>query len=149
MAGARWTSEQLEQHKDRKTKKPQANAVPIKPETKEQQGLIGVFKLRWPKIYETGALFAVPNEGKRDPKNSSRMIAEGLLSNVSDLILLWPVGNYHGACVEMKAKNGKPSKGQLTWLAERKASGYATAVCYGMEEGLQFFDNYINNRLKE
>lgn len=122
------------------------NSVPVIPETRIQQQVIKEFAVRWPKVYRSGALFSVPNQGKRSRGNSMRMKAEGLFSGVSDLLLLWPSGPFHGACVELKTTGGKLSWEQNAWMAERETSGYAIAVCWSVDEAISFFDNYLNGR---
>lgn len=114
-----------------------------KPETNIQQDLVKAFRHRWPEIYASGALFAVPNEGKRSRANASRMKAEGMLSDVADLILLYPSGKFHGACIEMKSVSGRLRPGQSEWLAQREAAGYAVAVCRSVAEGISFFEKYL------
>ena len=142
-----WTSENLEAAQKAALSKrlDKAAKAPTVPETVIQQNVIKEFKLRWPAIYNTGALFATPNEGKRTRANASRMKAEGMVSGVADLVFLWPVGDYCGACVEMKSKVGKLRPEQKDWLKHREISGYATAVCYSEKEAIEFFDKYLNN----
>ena len=117
--------------------------VPEVPETKIQQQLIRAFALKWPKIYASGALFAVPNQGKRSRATASRMKAEGMVKGVTDLILLWPANGYHGAMLEMKAPGGQVSKEQREWMQARAESGYKAGVEYSLEGGLAFFEQYL------
>ena len=114
------------------------------PETRVQQAFIKEFAFRWPQIYQTGALFAVPNEGKRSRATASRMKAEGMRKGVSDLVLLWPSNGFHGAVIELKTKGGKVDAEQLTWQAHRKQSGYAAVVCWSAEEAIEFCKQYLN-----
>ncbi len=120
--------------------------VPDETETKIQQRLIRAFALKWPHIYASGALFAVPNQGKRNRSTASRMKAEGMVKGVADLILLWPSNGYHGAVLEMKAADGKASDSQRDWLAARERSGYKTGVENSFEGGLKFFEDYLNTQ---
>lgn len=113
------------------------------PETKIQQAFIREFAFRWPHIYQRGALFAVPNQGKRSRANASRMKAEGMVKDVSDLILLYPSNGYHGAVIEMKTSGGKVDIGQLTWQAYRREDGYAAVVCWSVEEAIEFCKQYL------
>lgn len=61
------------------------------------------------------ALFAVPNGGRRDAITGAKMKAEGVLSGVSDLILLLPRGGYAALLIEMKIEKGIQSKSQKEW----------------------------------
>lgn len=119
------------------------NNPPVIPETRVQQAFIKEFAYRWPDIYQSGALFAVPNQGKRSRANASRMKSEGMVRAVSDLILLWPSNGYHGAVIEMKTKGGKVDSEQLNWQAHRRQSGYAAAVCWSAEEAINFCIEYL------
>ena len=71
--------------------------------------------------------FSVPNEAKRSPRLANHLKAMGLLSGVSDLVIIRP-GNIDAAEVlflELKAKGKKPSK---TQLAFRDAANHANCT---------------------
>lgn len=114
------------------------------PETVIQQQVVKWFAYTYPEIYKTGALFAVPNEGKRTRATASRMKAEGMFPGVADLILLLPRGGFHGACVEMKAKGGKLTPAQIAWGNARILSGYFVDVCFSYEQAVQTIEQYLN-----
>ena len=114
------------------------------PETVIQQQVVKWFAYTYPEIYKTGALFAVPNEGKRTRATASRMKAEGMFPGVADLILLLPCGGFHGACVEMKAKGGKLTPAQIAWGNARILSGYFVDVCFSYEQAVQTIEQYLN-----
>jgi len=91
--------------------------------------------LRW--------LFHPANGGKRDIKTAVRMRNLGVKAGVSDLILLFPVGYYHGLIIEMKVGKGKLSAFQerfLIWHAER---GYFCRVCYGADHAIKTIKEYF------
>lgn len=146
----RWTAEQLKANKAKSAAPEKKGLVPRKtkavriPETKIQQSVVQWFKERYSDIYETGAFFAVPNEGKRSIATASRMRAEGMVSGVSDLILLVPKGGFHGLCIEMKAIGGKLTDKQRDWLKHRAKSGYMTAVCYSLDDAMSVIDTYFS-----
>lgn len=119
-------------------------AIALVSESQIQQAVIREFAHRWPKIYASGALFAVPNQGRRGKANASRMKAEGMVAGVADLILLVPRGGYNGACVELKAPGGKATKAQSEWLEARRKDGYYTMVAYGDTCAIQVFIDYLN-----
>lgn len=118
--------------------------VATTPETIIQQHVVKWFAGTYPEIYATGAFFAVPNEGKRTRATASRMKAEGLLSNVSDLILLLPRGDFYGACFEMKSEKGRLRPGQRDWLNARVLDGYFCAVFFSYEQAVQGIEQYMN-----
>ena len=114
------------------------------PETVIQQQVVKWFAYTYPEIYKTGALFAVPNEGKRTRATASRMKAEGMFPGVADLILLLPRGVFHGACIEMKSKGGKLTPEQIAWGNSRILSGYFVEVCFSFKQAIKSIEQYIN-----
>lgn len=76
-------------------------------------------------------LFAIPNGGKRNPREAARLKGLGVKAGVSDLFLPVARGGYHGLWIEMKSKNGKASKAQTEWLIKMRDQGYAAALCFG------------------
>lgn len=113
-------------------------------ETTIQQQVVKWFAWTYPETYKTGALFAVPNEGKRTRATASRMKAEGLFRGAWDLILLLPRGGFHGACFEMKAKGGKLTPEQLAWGRARILDGYFCDVFFSYEQAVQGIEQYMN-----
>lgn len=97
-------------------------------ETNLQQQFVRWFATQYSKEFESGALFSIPNQGKRSRANASRMKAEGMVAGVSDMILLVPRGEFHGAVIEFKRPGEKPRKGQTDWLTERYKDGYMVCV---------------------
>ena len=75
-----------------------------------------------------GLLFAVPNGGRRDAREGARLKQGGVVSGVSDLILLVP--RPHILLLELKIKGGKVSDAQKAWLAKAAAIGHTAAVAY-------------------
>ncbi len=153
--GSRWTEQELSQFQEgRATKqaqlkqgmkdKPSAKKKePAQPETIIQQHVVRWFAVTFPDIYKTGALFAVPNEGKRTRATASRMKAEGMFPGVADLILLLPRGGFHGACIEMKSKSGRMRPEQSEWLENRKKDGYFVVTCYSYEGAVNELETYM------
>lgn len=112
-------------------------------ETDLQAQVIEWFAWKYPDIYKTGALIAIPNAGKRGRKAASQMKKEGLWKGASDLVLFWPSNGKHGAVLEMKTDGGKLRPEQMEWLAQRKASGYESGVAWNYAEATSFFENYL------
>lgn len=91
-------------------------------------------------------IFHVPNEGAIPPQYRQKLIEMGLLSGVSDLILLEPRGDYHGALIEMKRSNKSDSSvkpDQVDFLRWGRSKGYFTAVCYGAQAYKNFLLYYL------
>lgn len=169
MKSARWTSEQYEQLTNERQKAKddamvkEAGKITIKDlkealqrsvtkaeraesilETTIQQQVVKWFAWKYPEAYKTGALFAVPNEGKRTRATASRMRSEGMVSGVADLILLLPRGGFHGACFEMKSEKGKLTKGQSDWLNARILEEYFCDVFFSYEQAVQGIEQYMS-----
>ena len=76
-------------------------------------------------------IFAVPNGGKRGIKEAERLKREGVLSGVSDLIIL-----SHGKVIflEMKKLNGKLSDKQKDFNENVEYLGFISIVGYGASD---------------
>lgn len=76
-------------------------------------------------------IFAVPNGGFRGIKEAGRLKAEGVLSGVSDIIILT-----HNKVIflEMKNAKGKLSKAQKYFNENVAYLGFVSLVSYGASE---------------
>ena len=97
-------------------------------------------------------LFAVPNGVFFNATNRNKafayhrkLIDEGLVSGVADLILLVPRHGFGALCIEMKTQNGRQSDKQKEWQAECEASGNKYVVCRSFDE----FRNEINRYMQD
>lgn len=91
-------------------------------------------------------LFAVPNGEYRTMPAARRLKAEGTRAGVSDLILLQPVGRYHGFVIEFKKATETWSsvrKAQQEFLYQAQEDGYAAAVAFGFEHGKELMGRYL------
>ena len=91
-----------------------------------QAAIVKYFAYQYPEY--AGLLFAVPNGGQRNAREGARMKAGGVVSGVSDLILLVP--RPHILLLELKIKGGKVSDAQKAWLAKAAGQGHTAAVAY-------------------
>lgn len=88
-------------------------------------------------------VFAIPNGGKRNPKEAAFMKAAGVKAGVPDLMMPIPSGKYHGLFIEMKYGKNKPTAEQLSWHALLRRNGYAVAVCYGGDAAVKTITDYL------
>lgn len=88
-------------------------------------------------------LFAVPNGGARSAITGARLKREGVVSGVSDLILLVPRGGFHALCIEMKTDMGRQSKEQKEWQRDVEDNGYQYVVCRSVSEFVSVVDGYL------
>jgi len=66
-------------------------------------------------------IFSVPNEGRRGPAQAKKMIAQGLLSGVSDLVVLM---NGKTEFWEIKAPKGRQSESQKEFQYQAHYRGH-------------------------
>ena len=127
-----------------------------KPENKEHKEQVRFFqmvKLKFPNLYESKLIFAVPNAAKRSKSLAAMMKAEGMQSGISDIICLLPSICYHGLCIEMKIKPNKPTPEQRKFLESAGEQGYKTAICYSADDAFEVLEKYLKgddlwNKLK-
>jgi hypothetical protein len=80
-----------------------------------------------------GLLFAVPNGGARSAKEGKALKLTGVVSGVSDLILLYKQKAY---MIELKTmqKNSKQSVNQLIWAEKVKEQGFNYNLVRSLDE---------------
>jgi hypothetical protein len=67
-------------------------------------------------------------------------------AGVSDLFLPVSRQGYHGLWIEFKATppdDAAVTDSQKNWLKEMLAQGYQAALCKGVDEAMQVFQDYI------
>lgn len=124
-------------------------------ESYTQQACVAWFNAQYPSL--SGLLFAVPNDGKRTMKmirtntgykticvGGSRKKAEGMVSGVSDLILLVPRGGFGALCAEAKTEKGRQSPAQKEWQRKVEMAGNKYIIFRDVET----FSTEVNNYLK-
>ena len=81
------------------------------------------FRLQYPRLHER--LFAVPNGGGRSKTEAARLVGEGVMPGVSDLILLKPNRQYGALLIEMKtaSASSRQSQRQIWWQKAVTADG--------------------------
>lgn len=92
-------------------------------------------------------MFAVPNAGRRSPRQGAYMKAEGLKPGVLDIH--WPVSRrgFIGLWIEMKVGYNKPSDNQWEWLEGMRDVGHHVAVCYSCKDALDVLEWYTGINL--
>lgn len=89
-------------------------------------------------------LVAVPN-GVATTEVQGRILKdEGMLSGVSDLLLLVPGNGGNILAIEMKTEKGRQSDNQKWWQAEAERNGIRYEVCRSFDQ----FETLINDYLK-
>lgn len=77
-------------------------------------------------------IFSVPNGGSRNVVEAKKMKLTGLLSGVSDLILITPKGTL--IFLELKIQKGIQSETQKDFETRVKALGYEYRICRSLED---------------
>lgn len=119
-------------------------SAPTPLETFEQQNFVKFarFMLRAKGLDQL--VFSIPNEGMRTEKNHSRMVAEGLVHGIPDLLIAIPSGEYHGLFIEMKRqKQSTVSDNQKIMIELLRGQNYRVEVCKGYEEAKDIFMDYM------
>lgn len=57
-------------------------------------------------FYPDVIVFAIPNGGRRDPREGAKLKAEGVLPAIPDLFMPEPRDHFHGCFIEMKRIGG-------------------------------------------
>lgn len=87
--------------------------------------------------YPDAPAFHPVNEGLIPVQYRTKLVQEGLVSGVSDVVILLPKGEYPYACIELKRATktlaSPVSDEQGGWLRKCRAVGGFSAVCYGFE----------------
>ena len=107
-----------------------------------QESCVTWFRLQYPKLAQM--LIAVPNGGKRNAFEASRLKRQGVTPGVCDLLLLTPRHGFGCLCIEMKTKRGCLTDKQDAWIAECNKYNM-TFVARSLED----FQIVINSYLKQ
>lgn len=78
-------------------------------------------------------ILAIPNGGKRNPREAGRLKVQGVLAGIPDLFIPEPYRGKPGLWIEMKSENGTVSAKQFGMLEVLRAKGYEVAVCNSFE----------------
>lgn len=96
---------------------------------------------------ELRRIFAVPNAGKRTPRQGARMKAEGLKPGFPDVGLLAAAHGYYGLFIELKTDKGRLSPEQKQWLESLDEAGYAAYMCRGWLDAVETIEKYLDKLL--
>lgn len=116
----------------------------IPTEDEEQIWLFSWAELNMGRFPELKLMHHIPNGGKRSKSEASRFKAMGVKAGVSDIFLPVSRGGYHGLYIELKAKDGRPTKEQKDFIAAVEQEGYLAVVAYGGEEASKTIERYLS-----
>ena len=114
-------------------------------ESKLQQNCITWFRYAYPehKLF----LWSVPNGGQRSEKNGKRMVREGLLKGVPDLVLCHPAGNKLPMFLELKLPNGRISLEQKKFQKAYAAVDYPYFIIRSLDEFVECVTLYLGHKM--
>ena len=115
----------------------------MKKEDAIQQSCYNYFWNTYPKLRKL--LFAVPNGGSRTPVEAIIFKATGVVSGVSDMILLYDNTPY---CFELKTDVGTQSKNQKDWEDIVKGQGIYYKLIRSKEQFVIELDRIIDDKYK-
>lgn len=106
-----------------------------------QKSCVRWFRIKYPEL--SHALFAVPNGGFRGKSTAAKLKEEGVLSGVSDLILLKNNKEYGALLIEMKTATGRQSVNQKRWQSLITQDRYKYVVCRSLDEFMKEVNDYL------
>lgn len=113
-------------------------------ESSEQQRF--VLKLRW--CYPEIVFFAIPNGGKRTPREARKLVLEGVEAGTPDIFIAEAVEPHHGLFLEFKRRTGsKTSIAQKQKIKDLESKRYKCAIVKGHDEAIKVLDAYLNKKL--
>ena len=101
------------------------------------------FRLQYPRYGHN--LFAVPNGQNKSKIERWRFKEEGLLSGVSDLILLLRTSEYGALLIEMKTRIGRQQETQKEWQRKIERDGYKYVVCRSLDDFMREVNLYLKD----
>lgn len=114
-----------------------------KPPTEDQEQSAFVQWLRLKRILFT----SIPNESKRSIVYGAKLKRLGMSKGAPDLIIFdrsadLEAKGYLGLAIEMKSMTGKMRPEQNAWLDSLEKAGWATTVCYGARQAVEFMESW-------
>jgi len=105
-------------------------------EAQIQVALVTQLRWRWQALpaEQRPFIFAIPNGGRRDPREAAHMLAQGVTAGLPDLQIVMPGGSV--IWVELKAHNGVLRQSQKDIHAKLKMLGHVVHVYYGLDEAI-------------
>lgn len=116
-------------------------------ETILQINLVNWFVHEYPQYADD--LYHFANERHCTVQQGRILKRMGVRSGVADLFLSVPREAYHGAWIELKEGNGKPSKAQQDFLARMTVRGYMAVCVTGLDAAKAAIQTYLETDVCE
>ena len=123
-----------------------ARAKPQHLESVEQRLFVQRFRLD-PRTRELPAC-AIPNGGRRGPREAAILKAEGVSAGAPDWILFAPRYPWPGLALEFKSPtgSGRLTPAQIDWHGRLRAQGYAVHLVKSAVEAWDVLIQYLEHR---
>ena len=100
-------------------------------------------KVQYPKL----TWWHTPNEGKRTHFDRFKAECFGIRSGVSDIIIICPIPEHKGLCIELKSTT-KPTENQLRFLHDMQSCGFDILVSYDDADLQKQIRYYVEEKYK-
>lgn len=94
-------------------------------------------------FYPDAMMFAIPNGANVNPVNRVRLVKEGMLAGVPDMVLLEQRHGFNGLFIEFKKDNGVVSKEQTKMLTSLTQRGYLCIVARHHRTAIAMIESYL------
>jgi VRR-NUC domain len=81
-----------------------------------------------------GRIVHIANERDKGGWRIVKLLQLGMRKGFPDYAIMIPTPTHHGLYIEAKARNGRPSKEQCSWITLLQSWGYYAEVCHGFDE---------------
>jgi hypothetical protein len=128
---------------------------PVQRESREQQGVVMYFRVRWPEVpilCATRGKHLSGTEKWQRLRQGAQIKREGYERGTSDLFFCAARRGFHGLFIEMKQTGGRwsdVSDDQKKFLSRARAQGYYGAVAMGHENAIRIIAWYMKKNEKE
>jgi hypothetical protein len=90
---------------------------------------------------------AIPNGGRRGPREAAILKAEGVSAGAPDWVLMASRGAYIGLALEFKGPTGRVSPAQAAWHASLRHELWAVYIVKSAQEAWDILIGYLDGRL--
>lgn len=94
-------------------------------------------------FYPDVLMFAIPNGANVNPVNRIRLVKEGMLAGVPDLVILEQRHGFNGLFIEFKKDNGIISKEQAATLTKMTQRNYLCIVARHHRSAIKTIEDYL------
>lgn len=97
-------------------------------------------------FYPDVILFAIPNGANVNPVNRIRLVKEGMLAGVPDMVLLEQRHGFNGLFIEFKKGDGVISKEQAKMLTALTQRSYLCIVARHHRTAIAMIEKYLQTK---